>query len=85
MLMAGQTTACACWKKPKTFYWPLNENSQNQLQQVFTELASDPEHIESARILTVSNRPIHSVKLCKDVGWFTFSALCDGPAPERLH
>ncbi len=70
-------------EKAKTFYWPLNENSQNQLQQVFTELASDPEHIESARILTVSNRPIHSVKLCKDVGWFTFSALCDGPRSQN--
>ena len=70
-------------EKTKTFYWPLNENTQHQLQRTFTELAPDPEHIESGTTLEISNRPIHCVKLCKDIAWFTFSALCDGPRSQN--
>ena len=31
----------------------------------------------------VNGRPIEAVKTCEDSGWFTFTALCDGPRSQN--
>ncbi|WP_257285534.1 cell division protein ZapE [Endozoicomonas sp. SESOKO1] len=70
-------------EKAETYYWPLNETSREKLEQIFSELASDPDHIESGQGIEISGRPINTVKLCKDVAWFTFTDLCDGPRSQN--
>ncbi len=70
-------------EKAETFYWPLNDENHEKLNQVFSDLAPDPNHIETYQSIEISGRPIHSVKLCNDVAWFTFTDLCDGPRSQN--
>ena len=70
-------------EKAETYYWPLNDTNHEKLEQIFLDLAPDPDHIESYQSIEISGRPINSVKLCKDVAWFTFTDLCDGPRSQN--
>lgn len=70
-------------EKANTYYWPLNDENHRQLQQIFSDLAPDPEVTESYQSIEIIGRQINSVKLCQDVGWFTFTDLCDGPRSQN--
>ncbi len=70
-------------EKAETYYWPLNDENHEKLNQIFSDLAPDPDHIETYQSIEISGRPINSVKLCKDVAWFTFTDLCDGPRSQN--
>ncbi len=70
-------------EKAETYYWPLNDINHEKLEQIFLDLAPDPNHVESYQRIEISGRPINCVKLCKDVAWFAFSDLCDGPRSQN--
>ncbi|WP_299733685.1 cell division protein ZapE [uncultured Endozoicomonas sp.] len=70
-------------EKAHTYHWPLNQETRQKLEKVFQDLAPDPEHIEQSTAIEIAGRAIQSVKLCKDVAWFTFAALCDGPRSQN--
>ncbi|MGI2029358.1 cell division protein ZapE [Endozoicomonas acroporae] len=70
-------------EKAETYYWPLNKANHEKLERIFSELAADPEHIESGQSIEISGRPINTVKSGRDVAWFTFTDLCDGPRSQN--
>ncbi|WP_257266246.1 cell division protein ZapE [Endozoicomonas sp. ONNA2] len=70
-------------EQAETYYWPLNKINHEKLEQIFSELAADPNHIETGQSLEISGRPINTVKSSRDVAWFTFTDLCDGPRSQN--
>lgn len=70
-------------EKAETFIWPLNDENHQKLGQIFADLTPNPDLIESSQPIEIAGRTIDSVKLCRDVAWFTFPALCGGPRSQN--
>ena len=70
-------------EKADTFYTPLNDQSHQQLERIFLELVSDHRQIRESMPLNISGRNIQSIKTCEDIGWFSFSELCDSPRSQN--
>lgn len=65
------------------YYWPLDEGADASLQRSFESLVPDMEGIVESELLTVEYRPVRSIRVCEDVGWFEFRELCDGPRSQN--
>lgn len=70
-------------KQVKIFHTPLNEEAETSLENSFNRLAPDPEETQTDYPLDVLGRTISVHKLCDDVAWFDFKALCDGPRSQN--
>ena len=70
-------------EKAHTYYWPLNDDSLQQLEQIFQSLAPAPDQIEESTAIEIVGRNINCEKVCQDVAWFTFTELCDGPRSQN--
>ena len=70
-------------EQAELYHWPLDEGADASLQRSFESLVPDITKVVEAELLTVENRPIRSIRVCEDVGWFEFRELCDGPRSQN--
>ncbi len=70
-------------EKADTFYCPLSSESHSKLEKMFLDLAPDISLAIDSQSVEIFGRNINSVKICEDIGWFTFNALCDGPRSQN--
>ncbi|MFT6431556.1 MAG: cell division protein ZapE [Halopseudomonas sp.] len=70
-------------EQAELFHWPLDEGADLSLRQSFESLVPDIDEVVEGELLTVENRPIKSIRVCEDVGWFEFRELCDGPRSQN--
>ena len=70
-------------EQAKMYYTPLNEATTKQLQTVFNRLAPNCSQTEQNLSITINGRPIQSIRVCEDIGWFAFKELCDGPRSQN--
>lgn len=63
------------------YHFPLDEAAARSIEQSFKNLASDPgEHWER---LEINQRYLTCRRVAKDVAWFEFAELCDGPRSQN--
>ena len=63
------------------YHFPLNEAAAKSLEQSFTQLATAPgRHWERIQI---NHRYLTCRRVSKDVAWFEFAELCDGPRSQN--
>lgn len=60
----------------RTYFYPLDLNSQNMLEQQFQNLAHS---IDECKEIYILNRPINIVKASKNIIWFKFFDICNIP------
>ncbi|MFN3579391.1 MAG: cell division protein ZapE [Pseudomonas sp.] len=70
-------------EQAELYHWPLDEGADVSLMESFVSLVPDIEEVVEAELLTVENRPVRSIRVCEDVGWFEFRELCDGPRSQN--
>ena len=70
-------------EKADTYYTPLNSDAHQQLQRIFSDLIADHRQIIESAPLNIAGRTINSIKICEDIGWFTFAELCDSPRSQN--
>lgn len=70
-------------EQAELYHWPLDEGANASLQRSFESLVPDIHESVEAELLTVENRPVQSIRVCEDVGWFEFRELCDGPRSQN--
>lgn len=70
-------------EKADTYYTPLNQDTHQQLERIFTDLIADHRQIRESVPLNISGREINSIKTCEDIGWFSFAELCDSPRSQN--
>mgnify|MGYP003631140588 FL=1 len=70
-------------EQAELYYWPLDAGANASLQRSFESLVPDMNESVEAELLTVENRPVRSIRVCEDVGWFEFRELCDGPRSQN--
>ncbi|MBQ0744442.1 MAG: AFG1 family ATPase [Pseudomonas sp.] len=70
-------------EQAELYHWPLDDEADASLQRSFASLVPDMNESVEGELLTVENRPVQSVRVCEDVGWFEFRELCDGPRSQN--
>ena len=70
-------------EQAETWHYPLNEQTSLRLTDAFAALAADFNHATGNQPITVAGREIPCKHSCDDLGWFTFTALCDGPRSQN--
>ena len=70
-------------KQVEIFHSPLDKAAETSLENSFRRLAPDLEEAEENYGLDVLGRTITARRLCEDVAWFDFKALCDGPRSQN--
>jgi len=61
------------------YYTPLGPGADSALNDMFIKLVPDLQAVKEGIAVSVAGRAIPCVKLCEDIVWFSFSALCEGP------
>ncbi len=61
----------------RLYYHPLSEASASAMQDEFEQLARDDS--ETGNTITVLGRDISAVRTTRNLAWFEFSDICDGP------
>lgn len=69
-------------KQAKLFYYPHDGDTEAALIDSFNHLAGHCSWSENVDI-EVERRIIIAKRVCSDVAWFDFSALCDGPRSQH--
>ena len=70
-------------EQAELYHYPLDNGAEISLQQSFNRLNPDAAHIEEGVGLAIEGRQIVARKVCDDVAWFDFKALCDGPRSQN--
>ncbi|MCK5894242.1 MAG: AFG1 family ATPase [Endozoicomonadaceae bacterium] len=70
-------------EQAEIYHHPHDEAASESLHDSFMKLATDSVHSREGHVLDIENRPIRSVRVCDNIGWFTFIALCDGPRSQN--
>ena len=70
-------------EKADTYYSPPNQESHQQLERIFIDLIADHRQIRESVSLNIAGREINSIKICEDIGWFSFAELCDSPRSQN--
>ncbi|MHA7881054.1 MAG: cell division protein ZapE [Saccharospirillum sp.] len=70
-------------KQVEIFHSPLDEGAERSLASSFERLAPDLKEAQDQYPLDVLGRNITVKRLCDDVAWFDFTALCDGPRSQN--
>jgi len=70
-------------EQAELFYCPLDAGAYASLQKSFESLRTDAYQVQENQQLIIENRAIHVVRMCKDVAWFEFLELCDGPRSQN--
>ncbi|MEH6564151.1 MAG: cell division protein ZapE [Halopseudomonas sp.] len=70
-------------EQAELYHWPLDSEADISLRRSFDSLVPDMEEVVEAEVLMIENRGIPSLRVCEDVAWFEFRALCDGPRSQN--
>ena len=70
-------------EQAETYYFPLGPSASKRLHSTFDNLLSNAAHRISNRPLLIAGRDIFCKHRSEGIGWFTFSALCDGPRSQN--
>lgn len=70
-------------EKTDLYHSPLNDVSDNAINQIFNTLKTLDASVSQCIDLPVGGRLIPVEKLTTDVVWFDFLALCDGPRSQN--
>ncbi len=70
-------------EQAELYHWPLDPEADESLRRSFDSLVPDMDEVVEAELLEIENRAIPSVRICEDVAWFEFRALCDGPRSQN--
>jgi cell division protein ZapE len=68
-------------QQAELYHFPLDSGADLSLEESFTRLAPEPaRHWER---LEINNRYLTCRRVAKDVAWFDFAELCDGPRSQN--
>ncbi|CAM3860873.1 cell division protein ZapE [Parendozoicomonas haliclonae] len=70
-------------EQAELYHHPLGDEATQAMDKNFQALATDKKQIREQDELIVEGRPIAYRKVCEDIIWFTFEALCDGPRSQN--
>lgn len=70
-------------EQAELYHTPLDESARVTMEKNFTSLAPDAAQIREDYHLEVEGRSIPYLKVCEDIVWFDFKALCDGPRSQN--
>ncbi|GGE34131.1 cell division protein ZapE [Halopseudomonas oceani] len=70
-------------EQAELYHCPLDCDAYASLKRSFDSLVPDLNEVVEGEELIIENRPIQSVRVCEDVAWFEFRALCDGPRSQN--
>ncbi len=76
-LDAGIDHRMSLLEQADVYYFPIEKNTDQQIEQRMQELAISP--IIENRILNILNREIKTIKCSDEVAWFDFEILCTAP------
>ena len=70
-------------EQAELYHCPLDDQAEASLRRSFESLIPEADNVIEGETLTVINRPVQSVRVGDDVGWFEFRELCDGPRSQN--
>ena len=70
-------------EQAELYHYPLDCEADASLRRSFESLVPDLASVSENEALIIENRPIQSLRVCEDVAWFEFRALCDGPRSQN--
>ena len=70
-------------QQAELYHHPLGKEAAQKMETSFYSLAPDKCQSRSNHQLDIEGRPIPYLKVCEDIAWFTFEALCDGPRSQN--
>ena len=70
-------------EQAELFHTPLNEDTRKRMSDNFNALIQHPDHVQENTSIDIESRSIPVVKMCQDIAWFNFEALCDGPRSQN--
>jgi len=70
-------------ERAEIYHHPLDAAAEVSLAESFAALAPDVGTVGCEIDLDIEGRPIRCRRLCDDVAWFDFRALCDGPRSQN--
>jgi len=70
-------------EQAELYHWPLDAGADASLNNSFEGLAPDLEEVVEGEALEINGRMIATRRLCEDVVWFDFDALCNGPRSQN--
>lgn len=70
-------------EQAELYHWPLDAAADESLTRSFEKLAPDLSEEERDAAVEVNGREIRARRICEDVAWFDFSALCEGARSQN--
>jgi len=65
------------------YHYPCGSEARSAMAGQFEALSAHSEHCRVAEQLEVEGRNIAVRRVCEDLAWFDFEALCDGPRSQN--
>ena len=70
-------------QRASLYYWPNSQYAYKNVELIFHRLVNVEDEIKKSVELEVEGRLIPTIKLSKNIVWFDFSAICDGPRSQN--
>ena len=70
-------------EQAELYHWPLDSEADASLDKSFRALAPDLEELEEHVSIEINHRMLTARKVCEDVIWFNFNALCEGARSQN--
>jgi cell division protein ZapE len=70
-------------EQAELYHWPLDAEADLSLTRSFESLVPDLEEEEKESLVEVNGRGIRARRVCEDVAWFDFPALCEGARSQN--
>ena len=70
-------------QKSKLYHWPLDQQADNALAEIFERLMVTDENVAQYVDLEIDGRLIAAKKLTTDRVWFEFADICEGPRSQN--
>ena len=70
-------------EQAELYHWPLDEAADKSLAKSFESMAPDLEEEQQDAKVEINGRMIQARRVCEDVAWFDFSALCEGARSQN--
>ncbi|MGB0732897.1 MAG: cell division protein ZapE, partial [Pontibacterium sp.] len=70
-------------EQAELYHHPLDAQADESLEKSFVSLIGAGSAINTDEAIEVNGRAITARKVCEDIVWFEFSALCEGPRSQN--
>ena len=70
-------------EQAELYHWPLDAAADESLSRSFESLAPDLEEEQYGAQIEINGRKLQARRLCEDVAWFDFNALCEGARSQN--